>query len=104
MRAGRVLGALEPVLDDGDELIEVGGGEVAKAVFHVRPGALIRPGPSPGHLDVAPKAGLETFRVPLPVDWNFARAELTGQFKPAYTNSDIAFGVNNGGKHSIDVT
>jgi cholesterol oxidase len=55
-------------------------------------------------LDVAPKAGLETFRVPLPVDWNFVRGELTGQYKPAYTNSDIAFGVNNGGKHSIDVT
>ena len=28
-------------------------------------------------LDVAPRAGLETFRVPLPVDWNFVRAELT---------------------------
>lgn len=55
-------------------------------------------------LDVAPKAGLNTFRVPLPVDWNFVRAELNGQFKPAFTNSDIAFGVNNGGKNSIDVT
>ena len=55
-------------------------------------------------LDVAPRAGLETFRVPLPVDWNFVRAELDGKFKPAFTNSDIAFGVNNGGKHSIDVT
>ncbi len=32
------------------------------------------------------------------------RAELNGQFKPAFTNSDIAFGVNDGGKNSIDVT
>ncbi|WP_083420069.1 GMC oxidoreductase [Pseudofrankia sp. BMG5.36] len=55
-------------------------------------------------LDVAPKAGLQTFRVPLPVDWNFVRGELGGQYNAAYTNSDIAFGVNNGGKHSIDVT
>ena len=55
-------------------------------------------------LDVAPKAGLETFRVPLPVDWNFVRGELTGQYTPTYTTSDIVFGVNNGGKHSIDVT
>lgn len=55
-------------------------------------------------LDVAANAGLEPFRVPLPVDWNFVRGELLGQYKPAYTNSDMSFGVNNGGKHSIDVT
>jgi cholesterol oxidase len=55
-------------------------------------------------LDTAPKAGLDTFRVPLPVDWDFVRGELDGRYAPAYTNSDIAFGVNNGGKHSIDVT
>ncbi|MBL7497863.1 GMC family oxidoreductase [Frankia sp. CNm7] len=55
-------------------------------------------------LKVAPRSGLRTFRVPLPVDWNFVRGELSGQYNAAYTNSDIAFGVNNGGKHSIDVT
>ncbi|WP_018636146.1 GMC oxidoreductase [Parafrankia elaeagni] len=55
-------------------------------------------------LDVAPRTGLRTFKVPLPVDWNFVRGELNGTYKKAYTNSDIAFGVNNGGKHSIDVT
>jgi cholesterol oxidase len=54
-------------------------------------------------LDVAAKAGLEPFRVPLPVDWDFVRGELDGRFKPAYTHSD-PFGTNNGGKHSIDVT
>jgi cholesterol oxidase len=29
---------------------------------------------------------------------------LEGLYDPTYTTSDIAFGVNNGGKHSIDVT
>jgi cholesterol oxidase len=55
-------------------------------------------------LDVAPKAGLTTFKVPLPVDWSFVRGELAGIYQPTYTTSDIAFGVDNGGKHSIDVT
>ncbi|EFC82818.1 GMC oxidoreductase [Parafrankia sp. EUN1f] len=56
-------------------------------------------------LDVAPRnLGLKTFKVPLPVDWNYVRGELNGTYNAAYTNSDIAFGVNNGGKHSIDVT
>jgi cholesterol oxidase len=55
-------------------------------------------------LDVAPWTGLQTFQVPLPIDWNYVRGELNGTYKAAYTNSDIAFGVNNGGKHSIDVT
>ncbi|MFI9761278.1 GMC oxidoreductase [Streptomyces sp. NPDC051963] len=54
--------------------------------------------------EVAPKAGLTPFKVPLPVDWSYVRGELTGQYEPTYTTSDIAFGVNNGGKHSIDVT
>jgi cholesterol oxidase len=55
-------------------------------------------------LDVAPQVGLDTFQVPLPVDWSFVRDELTGVYEPTYTTSDIVFGVNNGGKHSIDVT
>lgn len=54
--------------------------------------------------EVAPQAGLSTFRVPLPIDWRYARGELTGQYDATYTTSDIAFGVNNGGKKSIDVT
>ena len=54
--------------------------------------------------DIAPKAGLTPFKVPLPVDWSYARGELTGRYEPTYTTSDIAFGVNNGGKHSVDVT
>ncbi|WP_018637003.1 GMC oxidoreductase [Parafrankia elaeagni] len=54
--------------------------------------------------DVAPQAGLQSVPVPLPIDWNFVRGELAGRYTPTYTTSDIAFGVNNGGKHSIDVT
>ncbi|MEV7979894.1 GMC oxidoreductase [Streptomyces sp. NPDC086519] len=53
---------------------------------------------------VLPKVGMKPFRVPLPIDWNYARGELTGAYQPTYTTSDIAFGVDNGGKHSIDVT
>lgn len=53
--------------------------------------------------ETAPKAGLTPFKVPLPIDWSYARGELTGQYEPTYTTSDIAFGVNNGGKHSIDI-
>ncbi|MCK9899138.1 cholesterol oxidase [Parafrankia colletiae] len=55
-------------------------------------------------LKTAPDAGLQPFRVPLPVDWNFVRGELKGEYQPTYTTSDLAFGANNGGKHSIDVT
>jgi cholesterol oxidase len=55
-------------------------------------------------LDVAPDAGMETFRVPLPIDWSYVRGELLGRYQPTYTTSDLTFGVNNGGKHSIDVT
>jgi len=35
-----VLDTFEPVLDDRGDLVCVGGGHVAQAVFHVRPGAL----------------------------------------------------------------
>lgn len=42
MRAGPVLDAFEPVLDDPSELVHIGGGEVAQAVVHVRPGAFDR--------------------------------------------------------------
>lgn len=52
----------------------------------------------------APDAGLTPFHVPLPIDWSYVRGELYGQYEATYTTSDIAFGVNNGGKHSIDVT
>ena len=40
MSCGPVLDALEPVLDDRGQLVDVACGEVAQAVLHVRPGAL----------------------------------------------------------------
>lgn len=50
------------------------------------------------------RAGLPLSKIPMPIDWNFALAELRGEMKPSYTNGDGALGVNNGGKHSVDVT
>ncbi|MEV6065745.1 GMC oxidoreductase [Nocardia sp. NPDC052001] len=50
------------------------------------------------------QAGLPLAKIPMPIDWNYALAELRGDMKPSYTNGDGAMGVNNGGKHSVDVT
>ncbi len=50
------------------------------------------------------RAGLPVSKIPMPIDWNFALDELRGRMKPSYTNGDGALGVNNGGKHSVDVT
>jgi len=43
-------------------------------------------------------------KIPMPIDWDYALAELRGEMKPSYTNGDCGLGVNNGGKHSVDVT
>lgn len=50
------------------------------------------------------KAGYGLEKIPMPIDWDYALAELRGDMKPSYTNGDCALGVNNGGKHSVDVT
>ncbi|MEB3370345.1 GMC oxidoreductase [Saccharopolyspora mangrovi] len=52
----------------------------------------------------AQRAGFSVEKIPMPIDWDFALRELRGEMKPSYTNGDCAFGVNNGGKHSVDVT
>ena len=49
-------------------------------------------------------AGYNLDKVPMPIDWQYALDELNGDMKPSYTNGDCALGVNNGGKHSVDVT
>ncbi|GAA3848416.1 GMC oxidoreductase [Amycolatopsis tucumanensis] len=49
-------------------------------------------------------AGHSVEKIPMPIDWSYALRELKGEMKPSYTNGDCAFGVNNGGKHSVDVT
>jgi cholesterol oxidase len=49
-------------------------------------------------------AGYDLTKIPMPIDWTYALDELAGQMKPSYTNGDCALGVNNGGKHSVDVT
>ncbi len=50
------------------------------------------------------RAGYAVSKIPMPIDWDFALRELNGEMKPSYTNGDCAMGVNNGGKHSVDVT
>jgi cholesterol oxidase len=50
------------------------------------------------------RAGYQLDKIPMPIDWSWALRELTGELKPSYTNGDCALGVNNGGKHSVDVT
>lgn len=52
----------------------------------------------------AARAGLPVEKIPMPIDWDYALAELRGEMRPSYTNGDGAFGVNNGGKNSVDVT
>ncbi|MFG2727846.1 GMC oxidoreductase [Streptomyces canus] len=54
--------------------------------------------------DRAREAGYDVEKIPMPIDWDYALAELHGEMKPSYTNGDCALGVNNGGKHSVDVT
>ena len=55
-------------------------------------------------LDRAAAAGTPGFRVPLPLDWEFARRELRGEVAPAYTTGDVLLGANNGGRNTVDVT
>src|SRR5699024_538618 len=49
-------------------------------------------------------SGLPVSKIPMPIDWDYALAELRGEMRPSYTNGDSSLGVNNGGKHSVDVT
>jgi cholesterol oxidase len=52
----------------------------------------------------AAAAGYAVSKIPMPIDWSFALRELQGEMKASYTNGDCGFGVNNGGKHTVDVT
>lgn len=52
----------------------------------------------------AAAAGLPVSKIPMPIDWNYALAETRGEMTASYINGAGAFGVNNGGKHSVDVT
>ena len=52
----------------------------------------------------ARRAGLPVSKIPMPIDWSYAQAELDGAMTPSYTDGSGAVGVNNGGKHSLDVT
>lgn len=54
--------------------------------------------------DRALAAGQSVEKIPMPIDWSYALRELRGELPPSFTNGDCAFGANNGGKHSLDVT
>ncbi len=54
--------------------------------------------------DRAKAAGYHVEKIPMPIDWSWALRELKGEMKPSYTNGDCPLGINNGGKHSVDVT
>ena len=54
--------------------------------------------------DRVQRAGMEPYRVPLPMDWNYVRRELRGEMKPSYSTGDVLYGVNNGGKRTVDLT
>ncbi|WP_336788666.1 GMC oxidoreductase [Gordonia malaquae] len=54
--------------------------------------------------DRARKAALPISKIPMPIDWSYAQAEIDGRMKPSYTDGSGALGVNNGGKHSVDTT
>lgn len=54
--------------------------------------------------DRAERRGFPVEKVPQPVDWNYPLAETRGEMRPAYTSGDTLFGVNNGGKHTVDLT
>lgn len=50
------------------------------------------------------RAGYSVEKIPMPIDWDCALAELRGEVRPSLTNGDCVFGVNNRGKHSVDKT
>lgn len=52
----------------------------------------------------AERQGYAVEKIPMPIDWDYALAELRGEMRAAYTNGTGALGVNNGGKYSVDVT
>lgn len=50
------------------------------------------------------RAGYSVEKVPMPIDWDCALAELRGEVRPSLSNGDCVFGVNNPGKHTVDKT
>ena len=50
------------------------------------------------------RAGYSVEKVPMPIDWDCALAELRGDVRSSISNGDCTFGVNSGGKYSVDKT
>ncbi|MEU4806911.1 GMC oxidoreductase [Actinosynnema sp. NPDC023587] len=49
-------------------------------------------------------AGLRTFRIPQPMDWDVVRKELSGELPPWSTCGEVHCGVNNDARYSVDKT
>ncbi|WP_218024854.1 GMC oxidoreductase [Nocardia pseudovaccinii] len=54
--------------------------------------------------DAIRAAGMQPWRVPLPVDWDYVRKELRGELPPSFSNGDILYGANSPGKNTVDKT
>ena len=50
------------------------------------------------------RAGYSVEKVPMPIDWDCALAELRGEVRTSVSNGDCTFGANSGAKHSVDKT
>lgn len=103
-----IFEAIMPSALDYDEMERVYYPRVAQMLqIETAPDELIASknyGPSRAFKQRAEAAGCTVEKIPMPIDWNYALAELRGEMKPSYTNGDCGMGVNNGGKHSVDVT
>jgi cholesterol oxidase len=50
----------------------------------------------------AERAGMTTMYIPSATDFNILRGEINGTAKKCYTRGDVIYGINNGGKNSLD--
>ncbi|WP_151770265.1 GMC family oxidoreductase N-terminal domain-containing protein [Streptomyces abyssomicinicus] len=86
-------------------------------VHYPRAATLLKPSGAPDELiasrtyaverafaDGARRAGHRIEKYPLAIDWAYPMAEVRGEVAPAFTTGEINFGVNNGGKYSVDRT
>ena len=86
-------------------------------VYYPRVAAMLRLATAPEELIRSPnyrvsrvfaervrRAGYSVEKIPMPIDWDCALAELRGEVRPSLSNGDCVFGVNNRGKHSVDKT
>lgn len=106
--SAEVFAANFPAGLDYDRLDRIHYPRVARMLgLATAPDALIESAPYAAARRFARNAravGYRVEKVPMPIDWSYAMRELHGEMRPSYTNGDCVLGVNNGGKHTVDVT